>query len=110
MDDTCCCKLNIEHLSEGWKKDSLTSGGFRLANYKKLMSCKIDSVSIDFLVKMLGEPASRGISKKEISLIYYFFDRNTISKKNLEDIIGITFTFERNNNQLISKDLMLYDF
>ncbi len=82
LDNTCCCRINIEQLSEGWKKDSLASDGFRLTNYKKLLTCEIDSISIDFLLKKLGEPGSRGVSKKEISFIYYFFDRNNISKKN----------------------------
>jgi hypothetical protein len=106
----CCCSGIIEQLSQGWKKEIWASGGYRFANYKSLFTCKIDSVKAEYVLKKFDKPASHGVSPKEISYLYYFFDSNAISKKELEDIIGIKLVFNRINNALLSIGVFLYDF
>lgn len=107
----CCCSNTIEKLSNGWKKDLQTSDNYRLVNYKLLFTCKIDSASTEeYILNKLGKPESFGVNNKEVDYLYYFFDKNSISKKNLEEIIGIRLRFNKNKNQLVSTELILNDF
>lgn len=106
----CCCSNTIEQLSNGWKKDLQTSGNYRLINYKFLFTCKIDSVSTEYVLNKLGKPESIGANNKESDYLYYFFDKNSISKKDLEEIIGIRLRFNKDKNQLVSTELILNDF
>ena len=107
---TCCCSTIIRQLSDGWKKDSLRSKGFRFSNYKKLLTCKIDTVSLNFITIELGKPQSIGSNKSEIEYRYSFFDMNTLSKKHLEDIIGIILRFDKMTNKFLETELILNDF
>ena len=106
----CCCSNVIQQISDGWKKDSTRLSEYRFNNYEKLLSCKIDTVSLLYVRERLGKPESVGYSNKQIDYEYYFFDRNSLSKKNLEDIIGIILRFNKDNNQLLETELILNDF
>jgi hypothetical protein len=106
----CCCSNTIEQLSNGWKKDLQTSGNYRLINNKFLFTCKIDSVSTEYVLNKLGKPESIGANNNEVDYLYYFFDKNSISKKDLEEIIGIRLRFNKDKNQLVSTELILNDF
>ena len=106
----CCFSNTIEQLSNGWKKNSQASGNYRLINYKFLFTCKIDSVFTEYILNKLGKPESTGTDNKEVDYRYYFFDKNSISKKDLEEITGICLRFNNNKNQLVSTELILNDF
>ncbi len=94
----------VMQLSEGWKKDSMTTGGYRLAHYKSLLNCLVDTLTVSFLEEQLGSPTLKVTSRKELQYQYYFFNTIYIKKQEVGGVIGIAFSFDIATTKLISLD------
>jgi hypothetical protein len=79
LSDSCSnvCKL----VSYFWKLDSLANNGFRLYSYDRLLNCKVDKVSVDYLIMELGKPNEVRNTNQGIQYVYYYFDSKRMPKE-----------------------------
>lgn len=94
LSDSCSNILNA--VSYFWKNDSLANNGFRLYSYERLLKCKIDSLSISYLVEKLGKPSKIIRSNKGTDYLYYYYDSKKIPKEIPFECLYISFMFDKN--------------
>src|SRR5688500_9807091 len=77
----CCCSTIINQLSSEWKKDSLANNDFRKLNSNLLLTCKLDTITVSFLMRKFGKPSEIRNINHGIEYLYYYFDIRTRPKK-----------------------------
>jgi hypothetical protein len=106
----CCCSLFINQLSAGWKADSLANTNFRFNNYKKLVSCKIDTVSVAFLLEKFGPPVYIKQTEEGWRYLYLYYDDKTNGSKRPASAGGIYFDFNPDKKRLVRTGSFVLDY
>lgn len=102
LSDSCSNVLSL--VSYYWKLDSLANNGFRLYAYERLLNCKIDTLTVTFLLDKLGKPNKIRESNIGIDYVYYYYDSMKMPKENGSpfECGYIYFMFRKDRNYLIS--------
>jgi len=79
LSDSCSNIFNI--VSYYWKLDSLANNGFRLYSYDRLLNCKIDKLTVAYLLDKLGKPNKISKSNQGTEYIYFYYDSKAIPKE-----------------------------
>ena len=70
---TTCSELILE-ISDVWASDTLGGNGNRLEIYKKLLTCKLDSINEGYILKYLGKPSGIRNYGAEFAFHYTYYD------------------------------------
>ena len=106
----CCCSIYINQLSVGWKTDSLANTNYRFSNFKKLTGCKIDTVSVAFLVKKFGEPVLIKQTDEGWRYLYLYYDDKTNGTKRPVSAGGVYFDFTPDKKRLVWTGSFVVDY
>ena len=106
----CCCSIYIKQLSAGWKADSLANTNFRFSNYKNLVSCKIDTVSVSFLVEKFGAPVYIKQTDEGWRYLYLYYDDKTNGSKRPMSAGGVYFDFTPDKKRLVWTGSFVVDY
>lgn len=104
------CSGLLKAISVEWKKDSMTSNGFRNQVYKQILECKKYDIKPEQLISYLGAPFeiqkwTQG-KQKGVGYSYYYWNSYTIpNQKPFEQLI-ITFNFNEDGNFLYVAESM----
>ena len=84
-DDSVSCRKVLNEVSIFWKNDSLANNGYRLTNYRKLISARLDNIYRGLLLSKLGNPNEIKKTNHGEDYVYFFYDsdkmpRNTDDK------------------------------
>jgi hypothetical protein len=98
------CSNIAELVSYYWKLDSLANNGFRLYAYNRILNCKIDKLSVSYLLDKLGKPNKVSKTNQGTQFVYYYYDSKAIpSEKNRPFECGyIYFLFDDKKSMLTS--------
>jgi hypothetical protein len=64
-----------------WKLDSSANNGFRLYAYDRVLASKIDTVSINYLIDMLGKSNRISNTNQGVIYVYYYLDSAKMPKE-----------------------------
>ncbi len=64
----------MKKISKEWKKDSLAGNGYRVTVFKKLRNCKLDNISGEYLISMLGRPTEIKRYEEDTYFMYRYYD------------------------------------
>lgn len=106
----CCCSVFINQLSAGWKADSLANTNFRFSNYQKLVSCKIDTVSVAFLLQKFGQPIYIKQTDEGWRYLYLYYDDKTNGSKRPSSAGGVYFDFTPDKKRLVWTGSFVVDY
>lgn len=99
------CSQIAAQLDYYWKLDSLGTNGLRLFTYQKFIKCKIDSISVEYLLQKLGKPNRIWPinHEKKICYVYNVLDVSKMPKE-LDlpySCSYVSFIFSSKTNKLI---------
>jgi hypothetical protein len=75
------CSYVLDAVSYFWKLDSLGSNGFRLYAYERIMKCKMDKISLSYVLDKFGKPNMVRKDDSGVYYCYFYYDGNTIPKE-----------------------------
>ena len=101
------CSSEMKATSFFWKKDSLANNGYRLSNVDNFLKCKLDTISLKYMINSLGSPNRIQKTNQGVEYIYYTYDYRNFPKETRpwEVIYYVSFRFKDENGfiEYISK-------